>query len=131
MQRPARTRFRTLRAQVSRSERGIGFDADAGFTIIEVVVASTLLLVAFLGAAGLFGEGTHVSGDTRQRVVAAQLASAAIEKVRGPAADPALFTSEVVAGETISTQTVNGLKFTVTQDMQWVNQASTTSSCQS
>jgi Tfp pilus assembly protein PilV len=131
MQRPARTRFRTRRAQVSRNERGVGFDAEAGFTIIEVVVASSLLLVAFLGAAGLFEEGTHVSGDTRQRVVAAQLASAAIEKVRGPAADPALFTSVVAPGETVSTQTVNGLKFTVTQDEQWVNQTATTSSCQS
>jgi Tfp pilus assembly protein PilV len=131
MQRPARTRLCTLRARVSRYERGRGFDADAGFTIIEVVVASTLLVVAFLGAAGLFEEGTHVSGDTRMRVVAAQLASAAIEKIRGPAADPALFTSSVAPGELITTQTVNGLKFTVTQDEQWVNQTATTSSCQS
>ena len=61
-----------------------------------------------------------MSGDTRQRVVAAQLASAAIEKIRGPAADPARFTTQVVPGQTITTQTVNGLKFTVTQDMQWV-----------
>jgi Tfp pilus assembly protein PilV len=69
--------------------RGHGFDADAGFTIVEVVVAATLLLFAFLAAAGLFEEGTRVSGDTRQRVVAAQLAASAIEKIRGPAADPA------------------------------------------
>ncbi len=121
----------TRRARASRYERGNGFDADAGFTIIEVVVAATLLLVAFLGAAGLFEEGTRVSGDTRQRVVAAQLASAAIEEIRGPAANPALFTSKVVPGETVTTQTVNGLKFTLTQQMQWVGQSSTTSSCAS
>jgi Tfp pilus assembly protein PilV len=131
MQRPARTRLSTRRARVSRFERGDGFDADAGFTIVEVVVAATLLLVAFVAAAGLFEEGTKVSGDTRQRVVAAQLASAAIEKVRGPAADPARFTTQVVPGETITTQTVNGLKFTLTQDMQWVNQTATTSACDS
>jgi len=131
MQRPARTRLSTRRARASRYERGNGFDADAGFTIIEVVVAATLLLVAFLGAAGLFEEGTRVSGDTRQRVVAAQLASAAIEEIRGPAANPALFTSKVVPGETVTTQTVNGLRFTVTQQMQWVGQSSTTSSCAS
>jgi len=131
MQRPARTRLSTRRARVSRFERGDGFDADAGFTIIEVVVAVTLLLFAFLGAAGLFEEGTHVSGDTRQRVVAAQLASAAIEKIRGPAANPSLFTTSIVPGTTITTQTVNGLTFTVTQQEQWVNQTATTSSCQS
>ena len=39
-------------------------ETDAGFTIIEVVVASTLLLVAFVAAAGLFVSGTRVSGDT-------------------------------------------------------------------
>ena len=39
MQRPARTRLRTRRARVSRNVRGNGFDADAGFTIVEVVVA--------------------------------------------------------------------------------------------
>ena len=104
-------------------ERGDGFDADAGFTIVEVVVAATLLLVAFVAAAGLFEQGTRVSGDTRQRVVAAQLASAAIEKVRGPAADPAAFTT---AGRRPARRSrprrVNGLQFTVTQDMQWVGQ---------
>ena len=45
------------RARVSRNERGGGFDADEGFTIIEVVVASTLLIFAFLAAARLFEEG--------------------------------------------------------------------------
>jgi Tfp pilus assembly protein PilV len=131
MQRPSRTRLSTRRARVSRYERGNGFDADAGFTIVEVVVASTLLLIAFLAAAGLFEEGTRVSGDTRQRVVAAQIASAAIEKLRGPAGDPVRFTSEVVPGLTTTTQTVNGLKFTLTQEMQWVSQSSTTSACDS
>src|SRR5450755_4465956 len=110
MQRPARTRTRTCRARVSRNQRGDGFDAEEGFTIVEVVVASTLLLVAFVAAAGLFESGTRVSGDTRQRVVAAQLASSAIERVRGPAADAARFTTQVVPGQTVFTQYVNGLK---------------------
>jgi Tfp pilus assembly protein PilV len=106
-------------------------DTDAGFTIIEVVVASTLLLVAFVAAAGLFASGTRVSGDTRMRVVAAQLASSAIEAVRGPAADPTKFTTAVQPGTTITTKTVNGLKFTITQEMQWVAQNSTASACDS
>ncbi len=102
-------------------------DTDAGFTIIEVVVASTLLLVAFVAAAGLFVAGTRVSGDTRMRVVAAQLASSAIEAVRGPAADPSKFTTAVQPGTTVTTKTVNGLKFTITQQMQWVAESSTAS----
>jgi Tfp pilus assembly protein PilV len=106
-------------------------DTDAGFTIIEVVVASTLLLVAFVAAAGLFISGTRVSGDTRMRVVAAQLASSAIEAVRGPAADPSKFTTAVQPGTTVTTKTINGLKFTITQQMQWVAQSSTASACDS
>jgi Tfp pilus assembly protein PilV len=106
-------------------------DTDAGFTIIEVVVASTLLLVAFLAAAALFVSGTRVSGDTRMRVVAAQLASSAIESIRGPAADPSKFTTTVQPGTTVTTKTVNGLKFTITQEMQWVAQSSTASACDS
>ena len=39
------------------------------------------------------------SGDTRSRVVAAQLASQAIETVRGPAADPTKFTNGSHAGD--------------------------------
>jgi Tfp pilus assembly protein PilV len=106
-------------------------ETDAGFTIIEVVVASTLLLVAFLAAAALFVSGTRVSGDTRMRVVAAQLASSAIEAVRGPAADPSKFTTAVQPGTTVTTKTVNGLRFTITQEMQWVAQNSTASACDS
>src|SRR4249919_4032050 len=117
MQRPARPRKR--RALVSRFARGDGFDAEAGFTIVEVVVASTLLLVAFLAAAGLYASGTRVSGDTRMRVIAAQLASSAIESVRGPAADPSKFTTAVAPGTTVTTKTINGLKFTITEEMQW------------
>ena len=58
--------------------------SDRASPIVEVVVASTLLLFSFLAAALLFEAGTSVSGDTRMRVVAAQLASPAIEAVRGP-----------------------------------------------
>ncbi len=131
MQRPARTRIDTRRDRVSRSLRGDRFDAEEGFTIVEVVVASTLLLVAFVAAAGLFASGTRVSGDTRMRVIAAQLASSAIEAVRGPAADPSKFTTAVAPGTTVTTKTVNGLKFTITQEMQWVSQSSTASACDS
>lgn len=127
MQRPSRVRKPPHRPRALRETRGVG--SDAGFTIIEVVVASTLLVVSFLAAALLFESTTAVSGDTRLRVVAAQIAASAIEKVRGPAADPARFTSSIVPGTTVTTQIVNGLKFTLTQEMQWVAQSSTTSAC--
>ena len=129
MQRPSRVRITPRGTRASRATRGSG--SDAGFSIIEVVVASTLLMVSFMAAAALYERGTAVSGDTRLRVVAAQIAASAIERVRGPAADPARFTTAIIPGTTVTTQTVNGLKFTLTQEMQWVGQSSTTSACDS
>jgi hypothetical protein len=46
-----------------------------GFTIIEVVVASTVLIGALLAAAAMFSNAILASGNTRNRVVAANLAS--------------------------------------------------------
>jgi hypothetical protein len=101
-----------------------------GFTVIEVVVAISVLVIALVGAAALFQNGIIVSGNTRNRVVAAQLATEAIEKARGTAADPTKFTS-IPMGQTVSTRNVNGVKYTVTQDVQFVGQTSTQSSCDS
>src|SRR4051812_5162839 len=101
-----------------------------GFTVVEVVVAITVLVIALVGAAALFGNGIIVSGNTRNRVVAAQLATEALEKVRGTAADATKFTS-IVVGQTVYNRTVNGVTYTVTQDEQFVGQRSTQSSCDS
>ena len=104
---------------------------EAGFTVVECLVAMVILMIAILSIALLFERGLKTSRDTRSRVVAAQLASQAIETLRGPAADPAKFTNVIdpVIGQTVSTRKVNGLTYTVTQDAQWVSQSSSTSLC--
>ena len=71
-----------------------------GFTIVEVVVAITVLVVAMLGAALLFENAIVVSGNTRNRVVAANLATQQMENVRGLAADPTKFTT-IPQGQTV------------------------------
>jgi prepilin-type N-terminal cleavage/methylation domain-containing protein len=105
-------------------------ETSAGFTIIELVVAMTILVIALSGAAKLFGNAITVSGNTRARVVAQHLATQQMEKVRGTAADPTKFAG-IVAGNSVTTQTVNGQKYTITEDIQWVPQNSTQSSCDS
>jgi prepilin-type N-terminal cleavage/methylation domain-containing protein len=101
-----------------------------GFTLIEVLVAITIIVVALLGSALLFENAIVVSGNTRNRVVATNLATAAMEQVRGMAADPAQFI-DIPQGRTVITsgQLVNGIQYTVTQDITLVGQDSTTSSC--
>ncbi len=105
--------------------------ADDGFTIVEVLVAITVLVIAMLGAALLFENAIIASGNTRNRVIAANLATQQLETVRGTAADPTKFTS-IPQGQSVITtpdQLVNGIQFTVTQDVQFVGQSSSTSSC--
>jgi Tfp pilus assembly protein PilV len=99
-----------------------------GFTIIEVLVATTILMTALIGAALLFENAIIVSGNTRNRVVAAHLATEALEKVRGTAADPTKFAS-LPQGNTPSTRTVNGIRYSISQDIRPVDFTSSTSSC--
>ena len=93
---------------------------------------STLLMVAFLAAAALFVSGTRVSGDTRD---AGGRGAARVVGDRGRAGTGGRSRRssrpQVQPGTTVTTKTVNGLKFTVTQEMQWVAQSSTTSACDS
>lgn len=105
--------------------------SEDAFTIIEVLMAVTILMVALLAAAAMFEGSLRVSGDTRNRVVAANLATQALEQIRGPAADPTKFTGimDTYLGNTSSTQVVNGVTYTISQDIQWVGQRSTTSTC--
>jgi prepilin-type N-terminal cleavage/methylation domain-containing protein len=103
---------------------------DRGFTVIEVVIAMTVLVIALLGAAALFGNAIIVSGNTRNRVVAQQIATKYIEKVRGQAADPTKFVA-ITAGGSDTPETVNGIKYSVHQDVQWTWTNSNQSACDS
>jgi type II secretory pathway pseudopilin PulG len=103
---------------------------EEGFTIIELVVSVSLLVTALLAAAATFEGGIVVSGNTRNRVVAAQLVTQSLEQVRGTAANPTLF-ANILPGHSTSTQQVNGTMFTVAQDVQWVGQRSSSSACNS
>ena len=99
-----------------------------GFTVVEVLVAITIIVIALLGAALLFENGIVTSGNTRNRVIAQQIASTQLEKVRGTAADPTQFTT-ITAGTTTFPSSVNGLQFTVQQTVDFVSQGSTQSTC--
>jgi Tfp pilus assembly protein PilV len=107
-------------------------DAGAeGFTVIEAVLAVSLLVVAMLAIAQMFSASILVSGDTRSRVVAANLATQSIEQLRGFANDPIKFTTSIPIGRTVSTQTVGQVTYTITQDTEWVGQRAATSDCDS
>src|SRR5581483_4584607 len=101
---------------------------ESGFTVIEFVVAISLLLVSLLAASQMLTSGMQVSGDTRSRVVAANLATQSLEAIRATATDPSQF-STLTPGRTVTTQTVGATTYTITKDVQWVGQRATASNC--
>jgi Tfp pilus assembly protein PilV len=103
---------------------------EDGFSVMEVVVAATILVIAVVGSAALFANAVQVSGNTRNRVVAQHLATKKMEQIRGTAADPLKFPT-IAEGQTVSTEVVEGITFTVKEDVQWVGQGSTQSTCDS
>lgn len=102
-------------------EEGCG--KDAGFSIIEAVVAMMVLAVLALVAAAtsITVLGTSKSND--QRVVAANLASQAIEETRSQSA------LDITDGATSETQIVSGTTYTVSQSVSIVPGSSATSVC--
>ncbi|MGH9103282.1 MAG: type IV pilus modification PilV family protein [Acidimicrobiales bacterium] len=108
-----------------RSLRRWRAEQERGFTVIEVVIAVSLLIVVLVPAAKLLDSGITTSGETRLQVVAANLATQQLEKTRA-----APFSS-VQSGRTTSRQTVDGVSFTVYQDVTPVDQATMASTCSS
>jgi type II secretory pathway pseudopilin PulG len=56
--------------------------ASAGFTLLETLVALTVLIVGVVGAFAAISHSAHISPLTRQQLTATNLAQEAIEEVR-------------------------------------------------
>jgi hypothetical protein len=96
--------------------------ADAGLGITEVVAAVMIFAVIAVGMAYAMVTMTRLTGDTRQREVAAALATQEIDKVRS-IADAFKVTDQT------STQTVGGTTYTVTRQANWVSTTGSTANC--
>ena len=104
-------------------------DNEEGFTVIEFTVAMALLVVCLIAGAQMMTSGMRVSGDTRARVIAANLATQTLEDLRAQAADITSFPTIAVGRTTLTPQTVSGTTFTVTRDVAWVGHRGTGSNC--
>ncbi len=93
--------------RVSRpSQLSIRLHRDDGVSLVELVVALTVAVVIMTGIANGLVRALWVSGDSKNREVATNLASAAIDQAR------ATTTYSSLLGTT-TTQNVNGLDFTI------------------
>jgi type II secretory pathway pseudopilin PulG len=92
-------------------------------TLIELVVAMTLLALLMIGLGASLGAGLRLIRTDRQRVVAANLVTQQMERLRGMP-----FTS-IPLGRTETTETVDGIDYAVRQDVEWQDQGSNNGPC--
>jgi prepilin-type N-terminal cleavage/methylation domain-containing protein len=96
---------------------------EDGMTLIEMVVAITLLAILMLGLGASLGAGLRLIRTDRQRVVAANLATQQMERLRS------LPFSSIPLGRTEVTETVDGVPYAVRQDVEWQDQGSDNGAC--
>jgi hypothetical protein len=95
---------------------------DAGLGMTEVVAALMIFTVIAVGMAYSLVTMTRLTGDTRNREVAAALASQEIDDVR------AVSDAFTVQSQT-STQTVAGTTYTISRTANWVSTTGSTANC--
>jgi prepilin-type N-terminal cleavage/methylation domain-containing protein len=95
---------------------------EAGFTLVEVLVALVLLSVISSGVAYGLIQSSRITGDSRTRVVAANVAAQEIDRVRA-VADP--LTIETASFDT----TLNGQEFHVLRSATWEGRDPSGSPC--
>ncbi len=93
-------------------------------TLLELVVAMTILALLMTGLAATIGSGLTLVRNNRNRSVAANLASQEMDTVREIAA--ASFTSLAPA---VTTQVVGGVPYTVNRELTWVGNNASTGPC--
>jgi type II secretory pathway pseudopilin PulG len=104
--------------------RALAFRADIGLGLIEVLVALTVFAILATSAAALLQRALRISGSNEARVVAANLATRAIETARGVDA------RTLVDGTSNSTVTVEGRTYTITQTVVPDSVGGTGNSCE-
>ncbi len=97
-------------------------EPDAGFSIIEVLVATMIFMLLSLGIAQATVTSIRLSGDQKHRVTALSLAAGEIDKVRA-LADP----FNVLPDS--STATIDGITYTIDRAAEWVSGTGTDIPC--
>ncbi len=97
--------------------------ARGGFTVIEVLVAVTVLLISAIAFVPLFVFIAEGSQANRARLTAANLATTAVEQIRSMPYNEVGTVGGNPPGaiQRTRTVTVNGMSFTITTDIWWVD----------
>jgi prepilin-type N-terminal cleavage/methylation domain-containing protein len=96
---------------------------DSGFSMLEVVVAMAVFTVLATISLGILANTDNVAGDNVRRTAAANLVNQTLETARSQSAQ------NITDGRVVTTQTVGGTTYTITQNANYVSSNSTTSVC--
>lgn len=115
-----------LRSRLARRAR-----EDSGFTLLELMIA--LMLLAIIMTSSLYSilQGMKLSRDMQDRVVAANLITGILEKLRSESLQTSGFANIQVTTLTLPSQSVSGTTYDFTETNEWVNRGSSTSACNS
>ncbi len=102
---------------------------EAGFSIMEFILAMTLLLIILVATAQAFTGATRVSGNVRQRVVASNLATQTLEKLRAASNNSTTFANIPISTTTTNSPVLDGTIFAITQDVEWEGVGSAGTAC--
>lgn len=111
---------------------GARASADDGISIIEVAVAALVFMIISVGVAQTLTSVIRLSGDQRHRVTAIGLAASELDLVRS-VADAFTVSDRTYKTNGIGSNPpkVDGIVYTVTRDVSWVNSNGIDISCQS
>ncbi len=96
--------------------------ADAGFTLVEVIVAMVVFSIIAVSVAAAITNSLVITKDARSRSVAQNLASQDLDQARAVA--------DVFAVQSNTwTSTVQGTPYTITRSVEWQSSATTATAC--
>ncbi len=109
-------------------------DRDAGFTIIEVMVAMMVFAIMSIGIAYGIVNALTLSQNSRSRTTAVSLASQDIDGLRQTASASSGGIQQVTSlpanpGDALPTKTVGGVVYTISRDVNWVDSTGATNAC--
>jgi hypothetical protein len=108
------------RLSAARTDR----DPDAGFSIVEVLVATLIFMLLSIGIAQATVTSIRLSGDQKHRVTALSLAAGEIDAVRA-IGDPFKVTTDPQPPPV----TIDGTTYTIALDTAWVSGSGTDIPC--
>jgi prepilin-type N-terminal cleavage/methylation domain-containing protein len=113
-----------LSKRAGHARGGSALEDESGFSLIEVVMAIFIFGMVITGIAAGMMSTLNLTRQDKNRSVGSNLASQEMDLVRSTD-----FTS-LPLGQDITTQTVDGVVYTIDRETEWVTQNATSGPCQ-